>query len=73
VEAAFFERMLLQPGFDSFGKSGTVGRTTAARLEEADDEGQEQIGRFRGCGKGRVGYEVPATPKPSCGIEESSS
>lgn len=58
VQVALSQKVLFQPRFDPFAEEGTVGEDdggAAVGLEEADDEGQEEVGRFAGA---EVGGEV---------------
>lgn len=51
VEVALRKQVLFQAGFDAFAEEGAVGQDhggAALGPEQADDEGQEQIGRLSG-------------------------
>jgi hypothetical protein len=62
VEVAFLHQVFLEPGLHAFAKEGAVRqdhRRPAAGFEQADDEGEEQVGGFAGLEMlGEVGFDA---------------
>ena len=56
MQVAFGQQSLLQPRFDALAEQGAIrqhNRGPAAGFEQADEQGQKQIGRFAGAELGR--------------------